>query len=80
MLKNLFFNFEGELEQNSVRAFAFLLASYFAFFLLLIFATSTFPNRDVLVANIVIWIWLFWIVYLGVPTVRYLNRKSGSMK
>lgn len=80
MLKDLFLNFEGVLERNPVRAFVFLLVSHFAFFLLLIFATNAFPNRDVLVANIVIWIWLFWMIYLGVPTIRYLNRKYGSMK
>ncbi|MEM1076476.1 MAG: hypothetical protein AAGI36_18605 [Pseudomonadota bacterium] len=55
-------------------------AVHFAFTFLLPLTTSIFPDHEVSVVTIFMWVWLAWAIISGVATVKYLEKVFNRKK
>ena len=75
MIIKLVFDYKNQIELHPIRSLVFLVLSHFGFFALGIWGMSFFGESRNSFAHVFMWVWLFWMIYLGVPTVRFLGRR-----
>ncbi|SLN56451.1 hypothetical protein ROA7450_02925 [Roseovarius albus] len=80
-MKRLFGFYNNVLERHPVSACLVVLLSHYGFGVVLVKVTSIFPDHSFLVSQIIIWIWLAWMLCTGIPMTRKTIqrwRKTGS--
>lgn len=76
---NLCIEFSRKLERNPIRAILLFVAMDIGFLILTANVVEKWPNHANELAFIMVWVWLFWAAYLGVPILRYMAKKySGN--
>ncbi len=71
---------EDQINKRPLLFLTVIVLSYVGISFLLILGLRYFPNHEVIIAQLVIWVFLLWSLYTGIPIIRYIHSKFKAGK